>query len=174
MTSSSRRILVFVAAGLLCAVAVGVAVWRMSAPESVVSKPSAATAVPRTASSAPSTTHSYTTTAAPTSTQSKQSKTNVAAPAEDPYLAPNAVVNRTEPTADPGAAGNPQQSVPAGAGQHGPCRAANGRLYSGLRNTDSGYSSAKLRAHSAVGHAGISDRRTARGPSGGPGRQPAR
>ncbi|MBE7339994.1 DNA-directed RNA polymerase II [Corynebacterium aurimucosum] len=97
MTSSSRRILVFVAAGLLCAVAVGVAVWRMSAPESVVSKPSAATAVSSTASSAPSTTHSYTTTAAPTSTQPKQSKTNVAAPAEDPYLAPNAVVNRTEP-----------------------------------------------------------------------------
>ncbi|OFL60410.1 DNA-directed RNA polymerase II [Corynebacterium sp. HMSC056E09] len=97
MTSSSRRILVFVAAGLLCAVAVGVAVWRISAPESVVSKPSAATAVSSTASSAPSTTHSYTTTATPTSTQSKQSKTNVAAPAEDPYLAPNAVVNRTEP-----------------------------------------------------------------------------
>lgn len=97
MTSSSRRILVFVAAGLLCAVAVGVAVWRMSAPESVVSKPSAATAVSSTATSAPSTTHSYTTTAAPTSTQPKQSKTNVAAPAEDPYLAPNAVVNRTEP-----------------------------------------------------------------------------
>lgn len=97
MTSSSRRILVFVAAGLLCAVAVGVAVWRMSAPESVVSKPSAATAVSSTASSAPSTTHSYTTTAAPTSAQPKHSKTNVAAPAEDPYLAPNAVVNRTEP-----------------------------------------------------------------------------
>ncbi len=97
MTSSSRRILAFVAAGLLCAVAVGVAVWRMSAPESVVAKPSAATAVSSTATTSSSATHSYTTTASPTTTQSKDSHTQVAAPAEDPYLAPNAVVNNTEP-----------------------------------------------------------------------------
>ena len=97
MTSSSRRILAFVAAGLLCAVAVGVAVWRMSAPESVVAKPSAATAVSSTATTSSSATHSYTTTASPTTTQSKDSHTPVAAPAEDPYLAPNAVVNNTEP-----------------------------------------------------------------------------
>lgn len=99
MTSTPRRIVAFVIAGLLCAVAVGIAVWRMSAPDSVVTKPSAATA----ASSAPATssaaTHSYTITAFPTSSWPKQSQTQVAAPAEDPYLAPNAVVNRTEPAA---------------------------------------------------------------------------
>ena len=96
MTSTPRRVLAFIAAGLLLAVAIGMVVWRTSAPNSVVPEPSAATA--ETGSSTPRTSspeHSYTTTSsAPQSTTSQE---QIAAPAEDPYLAPNAVLNRTEP-----------------------------------------------------------------------------
>ena len=96
MTSTPRRVLAFIAAGLLLAVAIGMVVWRTSAPNSVVPEPSAATAetgssTPRTSSSE----HSYTTTSsAPQSTTSQE---QIAAPADDPYLAPNAVLDRTEP-----------------------------------------------------------------------------
>lgn len=96
MTSTPRRVLAFIAAGLLLAVAIGMVVWRTSAPNSVVPEPSAATA--ETGSSTPPTSsseHSYTTTSsAPQSTTSQE---QIAAPAEDPYLAPNAVLDRTEP-----------------------------------------------------------------------------
>lgn len=97
MTNTSRRLVAFVAAGLLCAIAVGITVWRMSAPDSVVTKPSAATAASSAATTPSSTTQSYTTTASPSSSRTKQPQDHVAAPAEDPYLAPNAVMNRTEP-----------------------------------------------------------------------------
>ena len=96
MTSTPRRVLAFIAAGLLLAVAIGMVVWRTSAPNSVVPEPSAATA--ESGSSAPQTSsseHSYTTTSS--TSQPKTSQETIAAPAEDPYLAPNAVLDRTEP-----------------------------------------------------------------------------
>lgn len=98
MTSTPRRVLAFVAAGLLCAVAIGIAVWQMSAPESVLTEPSAATAgtsASVTTTTSSSAEHSYTTTAS--APQPKSSQAQIAAPADDPYLAPNAVFNRTEP-----------------------------------------------------------------------------
>ena len=96
MTSTPRRVLAFIAAGLLLAVAIGMVVWRTSAPNSVAPEPSAATA--ETGSSTAQTSsseRSYTTTSS--APQQKTSQEQIAAPADDPYLAPNAVLDRTEP-----------------------------------------------------------------------------
>ena len=65
MTSSTRRMMTFVAVGLLCALALGVIVWRMSAPSSpvvVAEQASTETAHSSSARATSSTQHTYTTT----------------------------------------------------------------------------------------------------------------
>ena len=65
MTSSTRRMMTFVAVGLLCALALGVIVWRMSAPSSPVVVAEQASTETKDSSTTRSTTssqHTYTTT----------------------------------------------------------------------------------------------------------------
>ncbi|MDO5032111.1 hypothetical protein [Corynebacterium sp.] len=93
--NDSRRVVVFIALGLVTALAVGVAVWRVSAPSSVVAghvEPVVQSSSTATQSSAPS--NEYSTTSAAPEPQNEEQAAPVAT--NDPYLAPNAVLNRTQ------------------------------------------------------------------------------
>ena len=104
MTSSTRRMMTFVAVGLLCALALGVIVWRMSAPSSPVVVAEQASTEAKDSSTTRSTTssqHTYTTTSTTPEPKTSQNSTLAAGGnagiVNDPYLAPNAVFDRTEP-----------------------------------------------------------------------------
>ena len=112
MKPDSRRVYVFIVAGLITAVVVGVAVWRMSSPSANYSNAadqSATTSVSPTHTAAEETTNSSTdrspskqhSTHATSSTASSGDAKHQQPHNNDPFLAPNAVVRpqaATQPT----------------------------------------------------------------------------
>lgn len=118
MTADTRRVAIFIIVGLLAAVGVGVSVWQLSAPETTLasSETTSSSNSPSTRESSSTALNSSTTRPNPRSTSQRRpapeiieetptdparSGRELNARTEDPFLAPNAVVNTEKQEAEP-------------------------------------------------------------------------
>ena len=129
MKSDSRRVYVFIVAGLITAAVVGFAVWRMSSPSTNYSNAadqSATTSVSPTHTAAEDTTTSSKDTPAsekpsthPTSSTASSGNSKHHQPHnDDPYLAPNAVM-RPQAATQPTKVYRPENIYPQGTASQG-------------------------------------------------------
>ncbi|MDU7102582.1 MAG: hypothetical protein E6332_04715 [Corynebacterium sp.] len=129
MKPDSRRVYVFIVAGLIAAAVVGVAVWRMSSPSANYSNAadqSATTSVSPTHTAAEETTTSSTD-RSPSKKHSSRTTTSTASSGDakhqqphnnDPFLAPNAVV-RPQAATQPTKVYRPENISPQGTASQG-------------------------------------------------------